>query len=127
VLPNGQVGVVDLSGTKPPGIHETSLIAGVNYRFMTGSFASALRVDYRSDSNVQVVENVPAQYASRKVGMLNASYSLERNRWEVQIWGRNLNDDRYLVSAFPSVAQTGSLSGYTNQPRQIGVTLRKSY
>jgi outer membrane receptor protein involved in Fe transport len=53
--------------------------------------------------------------------------SFERNRWELQFWGRNLNDDRYLVSAFPSVAQTGSLSGYTNQPRQIGVTLRKSF
>ena len=127
VLPNGQVGVVDLSGTKPPGIHETSLIAGINYRFMAGSFAGAFRADYRYDSNVQVVENVPAQYASRKVGTMNASVSFERNRWELQIWGRNLNDDRYLVSAFPSVAQAGSLSGYTNQPRQIGVTLRKSF
>jgi outer membrane receptor protein involved in Fe transport len=127
VLPNGQVGVVDLSGTKPPGIHETSIVAAVNYRFMAGSFASVLRADYRYDSNVQVVENVPAQYASRDVGMLNASVSFERKGWELQVWGRNLNDDRYLVSAFPSVAQAGSFSGYTNQPRQIGVTLRKSF
>ena len=127
VLPNGQLGVVDLSGTKPAGVHETSLVAGVSYRRMVGSFMSAFRADYRYDSDVQVVENVPSQYASRKVGMLNASASFERNRWELQVWGRNLNDDRYLISAFPSVAQSGSLSGYTNQPRQIGVTLRKSF
>ena len=127
VLANGQVGVVDLSGTKPSGVHETSVVAGLSYRYMAGSFASVFRADYRYDSNVQVVENVPSQYASRKVGMLNASVSFERNAWELQVWGRNLNDDRYLVSAFPSVAQTGSLSGYTNQPRQMGVTLRKSF
>ena len=127
VLPNGQIGVVDLSGTKPSGVSETSVVAGINYRFRVGSFASVLRADYRYDSDVQVVENVPAQYASRDVGTLNASVAFERNRWELQVWGRNLNDDRYLISAFPSVAQTGSLSGYTNQPRQIGVTLRKSF
>ena len=119
--------MVDLSGTKPSGVHETSVVAGLSYRYMAGSFASVFRADYRYDSNVQVVENVPSQYASRKVGMLNASVSFERNAWELQVWGRNLNDDRYLVSAFPSVAQTGSLSGYTNQPRQMGVTLRKSF
>jgi iron complex outermembrane recepter protein len=127
LLPNGQIGVVDLSGTKPPGIHETSVVAGVSYRYMAGSFAGVVRADYRYDSNVQVVENVPSQYASREVGMLNASVSFIRKGWELQVWGRNLNDDRYLVSAFPSVAQSGSLSGYTNQPRQVGVTLRKSF
>jgi outer membrane receptor protein involved in Fe transport len=127
VLPNGQIGVVDLSGTKPSGVSETSVFGGISYRYMAGSFASVFRADYRYDSDVQVVENVSSQYASRKVGTLNASVSFERKTWELQIWGRNLNDDRYLVSAFPSVAQSGSLSGYTNQPRQIGVTLRKSF
>ncbi len=127
VLPNGQIGVVDLSGTKPAGVHETSVVAGINYRYTLGAYSGVFRADYRYDSDVQVVENVPAQYASREVGMLNASASFERNRWELQIWGRNLNDDRFLISAFPSVAQSGSLSGYTNQPRQLGVTLRKSF
>ena len=39
------------------------------------------------------------------------------------LWGRNLNDDDYLLSAFPSVAQAGSFSGYPNEPRPYGVTL----
>jgi outer membrane receptor protein involved in Fe transport len=127
LLPNGQVGVVDLSGTKPAGIHDTSVVAGISYRYRVGSFTSVIRADYRYDSEAQVVENVPSQYASRQVGMLNASLSFERQGWELQIWGRNLNDDRYLISAFPSVAQLGSLSGYTNQPRQLGITLRNSF
>ena len=58
VLPNGQIGVVDLSGTKPSGVSETSVVAGINYRYRVGSFASVIRADYRYDSNVQVVENV---------------------------------------------------------------------
>ena len=127
LLPNGQPGTVDLSGATPAGIHETSIVAALNYRYSLGAFDGALRADYRYDDNVQVVDNVPAAFASRKVGTLNASVSLERNGWEVQLWARNLNDDRYLVSAFPTVAQQGSLSGYTNQPRQIGATLRKSF
>jgi iron complex outermembrane receptor protein len=127
LLPNGQAGTVDLSGATPAGIHETSIVAALNYRYSLGSFDGVLRADYRYDDNVQVVDNVPAAFASRKVGELNASVSIERNGWEVQLWARNLNDDRYLVSAFPTVAQQGSLSGYTNQPRQIGATLRKSF
>ncbi len=127
LLPNGQPGTVDLTGTAPAGVHETSIVAAVNYRYTLGSFNGALRADYRYDSDVQVVENVPARFASREVGTLNAAVSLERNGWELQLWARNLNDDRYLISAFPTVAQSGSLSGYTNQPRQIGATLRKSF
>ncbi len=121
------VGTVDLSGTKVPGVHETSIVAGANYRYTIGSFDAGLRADYRYDSNTQVVENVPARYASREVGTLNASASFARDGWELQLWARNLNNDRYLISAFPSVAQAGSLSGYTNQPRQVGATLRKTF
>ncbi|MFM1885787.1 MAG: hypothetical protein RL026_944 [Pseudomonadota bacterium] len=121
------VGTVDLSGTKPAGVHETSIVAGVNYNYTLGSFDSSLRADYRYDSSVQVVENVPSRYASREVGTLNASASFGRDGWELQLWARNLNNDRYLISAFPSVAQAGSLSGYTNQPRQVGATLRKTF
>jgi outer membrane receptor protein involved in Fe transport len=127
LLPNGQPGTVDLTGTKPAGVHETSIVLGANYRYTLGSFNGALRADYRYDSDVQVVENVPARFASREVGTLNASVSVERNGWEIQLWARNLNDDRYLISAFPTVAQSGSLSGYTNQPRQVGATLRKTF
>lgn len=43
------------------------------------------------------------------------------------IRGRNLTDDEYLLSAFPSVFQEGSLSGYANEPRTYGVTLRRHF
>jgi len=43
------------------------------------------------------------------------------------LWGRNVTNDEYLVSAFPTTVQTGSYSGYPNQPRTFGVTVRKYF
>ena len=74
-----------------------------------------------------MIENVSAAIASRQVGTLNASAGVARNGWELMLWGRNLNNDNYLQSAFPSVAQAGSFSGYPNQPRTFGATVSKSF
>ena len=41
-----------------------------------------------------------------------------------RVWGRNLLDDRYLLSLFDSVAQNGAISSYPNQPRTYGVSAR---
>jgi iron complex outermembrane recepter protein len=43
---------------------------------------------------------------------------------ELSVWGRNLLDNRYRVGIFDSVAQSRSISGYTNQPRTYGVSAR---
>jgi outer membrane receptor protein involved in Fe transport len=73
------------------------------------------------------VENVVSSVASREVSTLNASIGFKAVGFDVLVWGRNLNDDAYLLSAFPAVAQSGSFSGYPNQPRTYGVTLRKEF
>ena len=46
---------------------------------------------------------------------------------DIQFWGRNLLDDRYITTIFDSVAQPGSISGYTNQPRTYGVAVRYKF
>jgi outer membrane receptor protein involved in Fe transport len=47
------------------------------------------------------------------------------------LWGRNLTNDEYLQSAFPTtfqnLAQPFTYSGYPNQPRTYGLTLRKYF
>ena len=43
---------------------------------------------------------------------------------ELSVWGRNLLDDRNITDIFDSVAQSQSISGYTNQPRTYGVAAR---
>ena len=126
-FPNSSVG--DLTGEQPAGIHEVSISIAGTYYFNIGSdIIGFARADYLYEDEVQVVENVPADIASREVGQLNASLSFTyQDRYELLLWGRNLNDDEYLLSAFPSVAQAGSFSGYPNQPRTYGITFRTRF
>jgi outer membrane receptor protein involved in Fe transport len=54
------------------------------------------------------------------------SYAME-NGLSLTVWGRNLLNDRTLLQIFDSPAQTGSLSGYPNQPRTYGVSARFTF
>ncbi len=127
-LGTGPDGPVDLSGTAPAGISETSITTSARYGFDLLNGRAFVRAEYYYESDVQVIENVSADIASREVGTINASAGIGwDNGFEVLLWGRNINDDEYLQSAFPSVAQEGSFSGYPNIPRTWGVTLRKFF
>jgi outer membrane receptor protein involved in Fe transport len=92
-----------------------------------GAVDGFARADYLYESKVQAVDNLPMSLASRQVNTLNASVGFAREGWDFMVWGRNLTDDNYLLLAFPAVAQTGSFSGYPNQPRTYGVTVRKNF
>ena len=119
-------GPVDLSGTKVPGISETTVNTWARYEFDIGASMSAfIRAEYYYESDVQVISNVPSDIASREVGTINASFGLRwLNGFEAMLWGRNLNNDEYLQSAFPTTVQPpGNYSGYPNQPRTYGLTL----
>ena len=111
-------------GTTPAGIPEFAMVTAGTWNFDVGSSTGFLRAEYIYESEVQVVENIPESIASREVNTLNASAGMTFNdRFDVMVWGRNLTDDDNLISAFPSVAQAGSVSGYPNQPRTYGTTL----
>ena len=127
VFPDGAV--QDLSGTTVPGVHEFSMNTSVVYNFDIGASASGfIRAEYIYEDEIQIIENVSAIIASREVSTFNASIGLRwDNGFEAMLWGRNLNNDEYLLSAFPSVAQGGSFSGYPNEPRTYGLTLRKTF
>jgi outer membrane receptor protein involved in Fe transport len=129
----GVGGETDLSGTKVPGVAETSVNTWGRYSFDLGASTSGFfRVEYYYESETQVISNVPESIASREVSMFNASLGLSwQNGFEVMLWGRNLSDDQYLQSAFPTtfqnLAQPFTYSGYPNQPRTYGLTLRKYF
>ena len=124
----GVNGPTDLSGTRPAGIHEWSTNTSAVYNFALAGARGYLRVEHIYEDEVQNIENVPPEIASREVNMFNASLGLNwSNGIELNLWGRNLNEDEYIQQAFPSVAQAGSFSGYPNQPRTYGVTLRKTF
>ncbi len=125
----GVGGPVDLSGTKPAGIHEVSLSTSATYNHDFGNgMTGFIRGDYLYESNVQVVSNVSADLAEREVNTVNASAGLSfDNGMSVKLWGRNIFNDEYLLSAFPGAAQPGIFLGYPNPPRTYGISLRQDF
>ncbi|WP_237438368.1 TonB-dependent receptor [Alteraurantiacibacter buctensis] len=139
-FPNSIVG--DLSGTRPAGIPEWTVVVGGQYELDLGNGdAIVARANYHYESEVQVVEalepgkwggNAQAIAAAaafrRQVDDVSASLGYESDSGlDVTVWARNLLNDRYLLSLFDSPGQPGSISGYPNQPRTYGVTVRKSF
>ena len=136
----------DLSGTRPAGIPGLSTTIGAQWNKELGNGDRViLRGDWHYESEVQIAEGLPAfiqrnalgQVTSyqpafdaarpfqREVSEINASISYAMmNGIEFSLWGRNLTNNRYLVQIFDSVAQSGSVSAYPNQPRTYGATVR---
>ena len=116
----------DLSGQTPAGIPKWSFSASatLNQDF-GGGLTGFLRAEYDFSSKVQLTETTPAALSTCGVNNVNASLGLESkpNHWSVALWARNLYDDRSMIGTFPTVAQSGSFSGFPNAPRTFGVTL----
>ena len=121
----------DLSGTKPAGIHEVSLSLSALYDFRLGNNDVYARADYQYADEVIIVDNIPpavAAIATREIGSLNMSAGMNtQSGLNLSIWARNVTNDEYMTSGFPTPAQAGSFSIYPNQPRTFGITARKSF
>ena len=138
--------VGDLSGTRPAGVPELSATVGAQWNQELGNGDRViLRGDWHTESTVQITEGLPAfiqrnalgqvlsyqpafdaaRPFTRKVDEFNASitYAMQSGL-ELSLWGRNLTNNRYLIQIFDSVAQSGSVSAYPNQPRTYGASLR---
>lgn len=125
----GPDGPTDLSGQSVAGVSEFSMNLNGTWSFDIGSSTSGfIRAAYVYDDEVQVVENISADILSREVSTLHASMGIAwENGFEVLLWGRNITDDEYLTSGFPTTVQTDRTSAYPNQPRTYGLTLTKRF
>ncbi|AKM07844.1 TonB-dependent receptor [Pelagerythrobacter marensis] len=135
-FPNSTLG--DLSGTRPAGIPEFTLATSATYTHEFGMTGNALigRLDYYHESNTQITDGLTgfgsneagiamARLYRREVNQVNASLTLALDMGlEVSAFVRNLTDDRYITQIFDGVAQAGTVSGYPNQPRTYGGTVR---
>ncbi len=134
---NSSIG--DISGRQVAGVPELAATFAAQWdQELANGHRIIARGDYHYESPVQIVQGLTGFLARgqdaaiaaarpfrRQVDQVNASltYALA-NGLEFTAWGRNLLDDRYLLSVFDSVAQAGSVSGYPNQPRTYGGTVR---
>jgi len=120
----------DLSGSKPAGVHDWSINANAVYSFdLIDGISGFMRAEYVFESDVALVDNVPASLASRSSKNINLSLGLNHDEsgLEAMFWARNITDHESLISAFPTTAAPGSFSAYPNAPRTYGLTLRKNF
>ncbi len=119
--------VADLSGLQPGGINEVSMSAGVTYNFPLGNNSAFLRADYFYEDTVPIGDLAIEQFTRDSRNLNIAAGLTTENGLNFTLWGRNITDHVSLISAFPSVAQAGSFSGYRTPPRTYGVTITKDF
>ena len=65
----------------------------------------------------------------RKQNTLNFTAGFEKDNLSITLWGKNINDDEYLTSAFVAVADLSETSffGYPNNYATYGMTLNYTF
>jgi outer membrane receptor protein involved in Fe transport len=137
--------VGDLTGERPAGIPEWSVVIGAQYEIAVGNGKIVPRASFLWQDETQLIEGLPnfatrapdgtiidagpalaaAAPFTREVQDLSASISYDLdNGMSFALWGRNLLDTRDLGVIFDSPAQPRGISGYPNDPRTYGVTAR---
>jgi outer membrane receptor protein involved in Fe transport len=137
--------VGDLTGERPAGIPEWSVVIGAQYEIEVGNGTIVPRASFLWQDETQLIEGLPgfavrgpdgsitdagpalaaAEPFTRKVEDLSASISYDMdNGLSLALWARNLLDSRDLGVIFDSPAQPRGISGYPNDPRTYGVTAR---
>jgi len=119
----------NISGRPVGGIPKLSTTLGATYTAqLNDSAALILNTDYHSESKTVMNDDPTAAQYKREVKDLGAAVTLRLdNGLQFSLWGRNLTDAKYLSVIFPSVVQTGSISGYPNAPRTFGVSAKYKF
>ena len=128
-FPNSASG--DLTGEKPYGISEVSTSVSALYTFSFEGLDAFVRGDWQHEGPSNYFDD-PSDQAllgeEREYDLFNASLGFtSESGINFTFWGRNIFDEQYVMAAFPSVAQLGSLSGYPSAPATYGVTVRKTF
>jgi outer membrane receptor protein involved in Fe transport len=119
----------NLSGRRPAGIPKWSTTIGATYTAdLNDGKSLILNADYHMESKVPILDDPATSQYTREVKDLGASATLRLdNNLQFSLWGRNLTKAQYLTVIFPSVVQSGSLSGYPNQPRTYGASVKYKF
>ena len=111
------------TGQRPTGISTYSVAVGGTYTHVVNDDLKAIfHSDFTFDSAYTIAAGLPFKASPEN---LNASITLQfRNSIDLTLWGRNLTEPKFNPVIFPTVAQSGSLSGYPSGPKTYGGSIR---
>lgn len=119
----------DISGTTPASIPDLSFSLSGNYRFdLSENTDGLLRIEYFHEAEHQATDTVSEAIAPRGVDMINAALNITNrdNGFSVTLWGRNINDDEFIQTAF-NVPGSDSQAAYPAPGAIYGLTVAKEF
>ncbi len=126
----------DLTGTVPSNIPEDTISSTLTYNFNLNNWDSFLRISHLYSSEAFLLENPTHQAilesrgnGFRKQDTLNFTLGFKKDNISLSLWGKNINDDEYLTSAFVAVADLSETTffAYPNSFKTYGITLNYSF
>jgi iron complex outermembrane receptor protein len=120
----------DLSGTRPSGIARwTYSTSATLSQDLGGGLSGYIHGEYNFTSKTPLTDTTPPNISTYGQSNIDASVGITSAplKLELMLWARNLTNHYTIIYTFPTVAQTGSYSGFPNDPRTYGVTIRKTF
>ena len=134
----------DATGFNCEGVHEESFATSLTYKWESDAVRGFVRLGYQLDSAVNV--RLPTDLggdafirqaggiADRERNVMNASIGVSYEGYDLLIWAKNLNNDKFLHTVAPNAATNDVITGiptqwfgYPNEPRMWGATLSKQF
>jgi len=122
-------GVCDRSGGQLSFNPEEVFMLSMNKQFLVANKDAYLQADYFYRSSVLEDSDLDPLKEQEAYGLLNmrAGVFLGDGDTEFSLWIRNALDEDYLGTYFDVPLQDGKVSGYVNEPRTFGVSLRRKF
>ena len=133
-FPNSSAG--DLTGTTPSNIPEDTISTNVTWNWSLNGYDGYIRLGHLYASEVKLLEDPRAQAVIeasgngfKKQNTFNISAGLETENLSIMFYGRNINDDEFLTTAFPEVVDLSETTfyGYPNNYKIYGLTVNYSF
>ena len=133
-FPNSSAG--DLTGTMPSNVSKDTISSTVTWNWSVNNWDGYFRLSHLYASEAKMLENPAWQAILEAAGngiktqdTLNFSAGIEKDNLSIMLWGKNINDDKYLISAFPAVADPTftTFFGYPNAYSSYGLTVNYSF
>lgn len=120
----------DYSGNRLAGSPELSVNAGYEHTWLlgvAGNLTARAQVQYASDKDLDYRNFSLTRQDAYTTMNANLIYTTSDERWTVELWGRNLGDEEYLVSATPNTDDVTAGVGVLGVPRTYGVRLSAQF
>ena len=112
------------NGNKVPFAPRHTLNISAQYSLPSGYYG---RVELRSVGETFYDEENNTALQQEKYSVVNASIGYESEGYSIQVFGRNLGDERYYSNISPVSKSAGLIGGIAGAPRIYGVSLSKKF